>query len=136
MIKTKKLPALLLLSLLISCTSKYKYHKMVQTDYNLNSFRASEIIRSDTTAGNYIETEKKESLFIFEDNSDFIFKVSKNPPQIDIVDREGNNSSFVEERGFEITSKKAGDTLIVRYFPTKSTPENILKFGAEYKFFK
>lgn len=124
-----------LLGLLLSCTSKPAYNKMVETTYNFNKSAASLIISSDTTKGYYIEIKKEGSIFIFENNSDFIFKVSKKNSQIEIVESEGQGSKWIEDRGFKITSKKAGDTLIVHYFPTESTPASILKFGTEYKFF-
>jgi len=124
-----------ILALLLSCTPKPAYNKMVETTYNFNKSAVSLIISSDTSKAHYIEVEKKSSIFIFEKNSDFIFKVSKNPSQIEIVDHKGNGSKWIEERGFKITSRKEGDTLIVEYFPTQSTAASILKFGTEYKFF-
>ncbi len=131
----KKTAALALATLLLSCTSKPTYKKMVETTYNFNSSAVNFIMNSDTLKANFIEVEKKGSTFIFDNKSDFIFKVSKAPNQIEIVESNGEGIKWVEDRGFKITHKKVGDTLIVHFFPTKNTPASIVKFGTEYKFF-
>lgn len=131
----KKKHLLPIMGLIVSCSSKPNYTKMVETTYNFNSSAVNLIIESDTTAGDFIEVDKDGSIFVFENNSDFILKASKNPNQLEIVESKGNGSKWVEERGFEITSKKSGDTLIVHFFPTENTPAGIIKFGTEYKFF-
>ena len=108
---------------------------MVETTYNLNKSAVKLIVRSDTIKADYIEITKKESTFIFENKNDFIFKISKNPSQIEIMDSNGENSKWTEDRGYKIKSKKNGDTLTVYFFPGQSTPETIYKFGIEYKFY-
>lgn len=131
----KKTLALPLAALLLSCTSKPSYKKMVETTYNFNKLAVNFVMSSDTVKTDYIEIEKQGKIFIFDNKSDFIFKVSKNPNQIEIVKSNGEGFKWIEERGFKITHKKARDTLIVHFFPSDSTPASIVKFGTEYKFF-
>lgn len=129
----KKVLALPLMALLLSCSSKPNYTKMVETTYNFNNMAASLIMESDTIVGSYIEADKDGATFIYENNSDFILKASTN--SIEIMESKEKGNKLIEDRGFEITNKKVGDTLIIQYFPTESTPASVLKFGTEYKFF-
>ncbi|WP_123875689.1 hypothetical protein [Flavobacterium johnsoniae] len=109
---------------------------MVETTYNLNSGAAKRIMSSDTASADYIEVEKQGNIFIFENTHNSIFKVSKNPSKIEIIDAQDKTSTYMEERGYKITAKKNRDTLIIRFFPTRSTPASVFKFGIEYKFYK
>lgn len=120
--------------MLFSC-KKNTYSSMVETTYNLNKSAVKLVVSSDTIKADFIEVTKKESTFIFENKNNFIFKVSKNPIQIEIVDSNGEISKWTEARGYKIETKKNGDTLIVHFFPSQSTPETIYKFGIEYKFY-
>lgn len=122
-------------ALLISCNSNSKYNIMVESNYNLNRMAASLILKSDTTRSAYNAVEKKASTFIYDNKSDFIFKVSNDPRKIEIIDSSGKVIKWSEGRGYKITTSKSGDTLVVRFFPTSSTPETIYKFGMEYKFY-
>lgn len=131
----KKAVLISLVALLISCHSNSKYNIMVENNYNLNKMAASLIFQSDTTYSGYNVVEKKASTFIYDDKSDFIFKVSNNPSKIEIIDSRGEVIKWSEDRGYKITTSKSGDTLFVRYFPTPNTPKNIYKFGMEYKFY-
>jgi len=135
MIIVKKQAAAPLLMLLLCCTPKPHYHAFVETAYNLNPSAVRLIMDSDTLKADFTAVEKKESTFIYERKSDFIFKVSKNPNQIEMIDSKGDSSKWTEERGYRITSKKNGDTLIIRFFSTRDTPGSEFKFGTEYKFF-
>lgn len=131
----KKETLLPILVILISCSSKPNYHKMVQTSYNLNAGAVKRIMSSDTVTANYIEVEKQGNIFIFENTNNSIFKVSKNPAKIEILDTQGKVSVYLERRGYQITSKKSGDTLTIRFFSTRSTSLSVFKFGIEYNFF-
>lgn len=125
-----------LVVLLFSCNSNSKYSTMVESTYNLNRMAASLILKSDTTRSAYSAVEKKASTFIYDNKSDFIFKVSDDPSKIEIIDSSGNLIKWSEERGYKITIRNSGDTLVVRFFPTANTPKFIYKFGMEYKFYK
>lgn len=132
----KKEALLPILAVLLSCSSKPGYGKMVETTYNLNAGAVNRIMSSDTASADYITVEKQGNIFIFENTHNSIFKVSKNPAKIEIIDAQDKTSTYMEERGYKITAKKNSDTLIIRFFPTGSTPASVFKFGIEYKFYK
>lgn len=130
----KKTLALPILALLASCTTQPNYTKMVVKSYNFNKYAANLVMSSDTTSGSYIEADKDGTVFVYDDNTDFILNASDTT--IEIAESKTKGNKWVEERGFEVTHKKKGDTLIIQYFPTDKTPDNVLKFGSEYKFYK
>ena len=132
----KKETLLPILAVIMSCSSKPGYGKMVETTYNLNAGAVNRIMSSDTASADYITVEKQGNIFIFENTHNSIFKVSKNPAKIEIIDAQDKTSTYMEERGYKITAKKNRDTLIIRFFPTRSTPASVFKFGIEYKFYK
>lgn len=131
----KKTLILPIVAFFLSCNSKPTYTKMVETTYNFNKMAGNAILKTDTIKSDFIEADKNGSTFIYDDNGDYIINVSANPNKIEIVESETKGSKWLEERGFKITNEKIGDTLVIRYFPTKNTPSNILKFGTEYKFY-
>lgn len=131
----KNTAVLPLLALALSCAPKPDYETMVETSYNFNRAAVKPITSSDTTRAGYLVVEKNESTFIFINKSDFILKYSKNPNQIDMISAKGESFKWTEQRGYKISCKKIGDTLLVRFFPSKATPDSVFKFGLEYKFF-
>lgn len=132
----KKILTLSLTTLLLSCSSNTDYTKMVELTYNFNNKAANLIMESDTLKGDFTQVKDSEKLSIIDSNGEFFLKLSDNPNSIEMIDKEGEGRKWEENRGFKITNKMVGDTLIIQYFPTESTPSSILKFGTEYKFYK
>lgn len=123
-------------ALFLSCTnSKPTYTKMIETSYNFNQNASNPIMSSDTLKGEYSEVNKEGNIFIFENNSDFMINVSEGNTLLEVVESKTKGSKFIIQNGFEITNKKAGDTLIIQYLPTKDTPASVLKFGIEFKLY-
>jgi len=133
----KKLLVLPTLALIVSCSSKPSYTKMVETTYNFNSSAVNLILESDSITSDFVEIVKGDTTFVMDLDGKFIMKLLKNsvPNTIEMINTQGVGSKIVEERGFKISNKKVGDTLIIQYFPSKETPLNVLKFGTEYKFY-
>ena len=43
---------------------------------------------------------------------------------------------WTEQHGYKLSNSMSGDTLILKHMPTNATPDEILKYGIEYKFYK
>lgn len=65
----KKETLLPILAVIMSCSSKPGYGKMVETTYNLNAGAVNRIMSSDTASADYITVEKQGNIFIFENNT-------------------------------------------------------------------
>jgi hypothetical protein len=131
----KKILGLSITALLLSCSSSPTYTKMVELSYNFNRNAANLIMESDTLKGDFTQVRDGKKLFVNDSNGQFFLKLSNNPNSIELIDNEGKGSKLEENRGFKITNKMVGDTLVIQYFPTESTPSSILKFGTEYKIY-
>lgn len=131
----KKILALSITALLSSCSSNPDYTKMVELTYNFNNKAANLIMESDTLKDDFTQVKDGDKLYVDASNGQFFLKLSNNPNTIEMLDNEGSGSKLEENRGFKITNKMVGDTLVIQYFPTESTPSSILKFGTEYKFY-
>jgi hypothetical protein len=104
-------------ALFLSCNdSKPIYTKCIETTYNLNKEAINKII----------EVNKKEGHFTVEVNADLI----------KITDDTGKETVLNNDKGYSLTSKKIGDTLVVENLPTETTPSEVLKYGSQYKFYK
>lgn len=104
------------LALLLSCNNgKTTYTKCEQTTYNFNKEAANQLISAENKEGS------------------FTVEVTGN--SIKIIDNTGKEKVLKNDNGYSLINKKSGDTLIIENLPTQETPDNILKFGATYKFY-
>ncbi|MFD2938467.1 hypothetical protein [Flavobacterium notoginsengisoli] len=126
---------LFVLAIQSACTPSPSYKVKIETTYNFNPSAANLIMRSDTVSADYKSVEKADSIFVYDQGSKFIFKVSKKPSQIQIMDQNEELVKWTEKRGYKIKTRKDADTLKVEFFPTASTPSSVFKFGMEYKFY-
>ncbi|WP_452219938.1 hypothetical protein [Lacinutrix salivirga] len=135
--KKQLFPLLILSLILFSCgnsTEKCQYTKMMTVSYNFNKEASSKIIGVDTTSGCYSITKENNTADLKDSKNKFRILIKSNPNVFEITDGE-KNRIWNEENGYKLGNAMSGDTLILRYVPTKNTPENILKFGTEYKFY-
>lgn len=132
----KKILILPMMAFFLSCNNtKPTYTRMIETSYNFNESAANLIMETDTFSGEYSEIKKDGNTFIYENNTDFMINVSQDNTLLEVVESTTKGNKFLLQNGFEITNKKAGDTLIIQYFPTENTPSSVLKFGIEFKLY-
>ncbi len=104
------------MALFLSCSnSEPTYTNCIQSTFNFNNEAANRLLESD----------KKEGRFTIELSSNLV----------KITDEKGNIKVLNTDKGYTVTNKKSGDTLVVEHLPTENTPSEILKFGSEYKFY-
>ena len=109
----KKILALSITTLLLSCNSGTQYTNCTETTFNFDKEAAKRVVETNTTKGTYtIETANEVTI-------------------------NGLKEALVldENNGYSVINKMSGDTLIIQHFPTENTPSNVLKFGSEYKFY-
>lgn len=102
--------------------------------YNFNNEASSKIISIDTISGCYSITKDNNTADLKDSKNNFKILIKTNPNIFEITDGD-KNRTCKEERGYKLGNTMSGDTLILRHVPTSSTPDNILKFGTEYKFY-
>lgn len=113
----KKIALLSFLASILSCNSNQpSYKKCTETTFNFNNQASSKVVSSDNKEGSFI--------------------VEQSENKITITDNLGKETVLTNDNGYSLTNEKVGDTLIIKYFPTDTTPSEILKFGTEYKFYK
>lgn len=126
--------AILILSACGGSTEKCQYTKMTLITYNLNKEAASLITGDDTTEGCYSVTKHDGAADLKDSKSDFRILMKMNPNTFEVT-KAGKKNIWKQENGYRLGNTMSGDTLILRYVPSKETPDHILKVGVEYKFY-
>lgn len=112
----KKIALFSILALILSCNNnKTTYKNCSETTYNLNKEASSTIVGTDNKKGVFI-----------------VFTAGNT---VKITDNLGKETVLTNNNGYSLKNEKSGDTLIIKNFPTDATPDNVLKFGTEYKFY-
>jgi hypothetical protein len=112
----KKLLFIAASALFSSCKhSKHTYTKCIETTYNYNKEAVNKVVGNDIKEGE--------------------FTIEINAKSIRITDNTGKETVLNSDKGYLLTSKKSGDTLVVENLPTEKTPSDVLKFGTTYRFY-
>ena len=113
--------------------TKCQFTKKATTTYNFNQ-GLPVVASSETVEGCYSITKTDTEAELNDTANKFSIKITTAPPAFFITDGDATRD-WKEVNGFKVSNTMSGDTLILRYMPTEATPESVLKFGAEYKFY-
>jgi len=124
---------LLIAGLFASCgksDDKCQFSKLTKVTYSVIT---SKVMYTDNADGCYTVTKTATTAAIKDSKKAFSIDIKTSPNELTIND-DGSTHVYTEADGFKIGNTMNGDTLVLRYFPSKNTPSAILPFGIEYKF--